>query len=205
MKNLIFLLIFCVTSYSQNKTVSKNKSFQIDLGFSKNGSGDLNGNSINFEYHNYFKPKWNYSIGLGSTIHNGQYDLYYKQGDREIDGSYRYVTAGYQLTSKLGFCFINSKKSDFGLRLGALLRYQSSSYPDEISTNYPPFYGFDFPLIDVKHYEPQKIFSAGGILQLYYNYNINEKLFVGSSGTFQTDSNEDAILQLSLTCGMRFN
>ena len=45
-----------------------NKSFQFDLGVSKNGSGY----SINSEFNNYFIKKMSYYMGLGATLHDGE-------------------------------------------------------------------------------------------------------------------------------------
>jgi hypothetical protein len=195
MKKILIILIIAMSSIAVAQKVHDlpNKSFQFDLGVSKNGSGDLSGYSINSEFNNYFAKKMSFSMGLGATLHDGETSV----SDRNnAISTLRYTVAGFQLTGKIGYSFIRNNKNDFGLRLGTVLRFQSYSTS---SIGYDSTEG-----IAIYNDSPQRTLAFGGIIQLYYNYNINQKLFVGTSGTFQTDTNGDAISQLSLTCGMRF-
>ena len=80
------------------------------------------------------------------------------------------------MTGKIGYSFIRNNKNDFGLRLGALLRFQSYSTS---SIGYDSTDG-----ISIYNDSPQRTLAVCGIIQLYYNYNMNQKLFVETSGTF---------------------
>jgi hypothetical protein len=191
MKKIVLVLsfAFCINAFAQQKN---NKSFQFEVGTSFNGSGDIKGYAINSEFNNYFKKKLSYSIGLGATVHDGEYSFY--NGNNSYS-KLNYTVGGLQASGKLGYSFIRTNKSDFGVRLGTILRFQSTS-SDNIQNNYGIVY--------IDNYEPLRRFSIGAITDLYYNYNINQKLFIGICGTFQIDSNGDTIRQFFLTCGMRF-
>jgi hypothetical protein len=199
MKKTIFILVMGINSIiiAQNTQDVTNKSFQFDVGVSKNGSGDIGGYAINSEFNNYFKNKWSYSVGLGATIHDGENTA----SDGSTITSLFYTVAGFQLTGKMGYSLVRNLKNDFGIRLGPFLRYQSYSTS---SIGYGYIAGSPNPGIQLYNEDPQQTFSVGGVLQLYYNYSINGKMFIGVSGCFQTDTNDDAISQLLLTCGMKF-
>jgi hypothetical protein len=201
---LIFLMAISTKIIAQNNQVILNKSAQIEIGISQNGSGDIGGFAINSEFNNYFKRKWSYLIGLGATIHDDAKPIYYNDsnGNYVVDSEYRYTIAGFQLSGKMGYSFVRNIKNDFGIRFGALLRYQSDS-SSGMATYYNP-QTYPFPVVRLDNNSPQSTFAIGGIVQLYYNYSINDKLFVGTSGAFQTDTNGDAISHLSLTFGTKF-
>lgn len=189
----VLLFVFCINAFAQQTT---NKSFQFEVGTSFNGSGDIRGYAINSEFSNFFKKKLSYSIGLGATIHDGEYSSYtYDNTGKQVFSTLNYTVAGLQASGKLGYSFIRSNKSDFGVRLGTILRFQSTS-SDNVENNSGTIY--------INNYEPLRRLSIGAISELYYNYNINQKLFIGISGTFQIDTNGDTIRQSFLTCGMRF-
>jgi hypothetical protein len=199
MKKIIFILVMGVSSVicAQNDQDLTSKSFQFDAGVSKNGSGDIGGYVINSEFNNYFKKKWSYSLGLGATIHDGENSA--SDGSKIV--SLFYTIAGFQLAGKMGYSLVRNLKNDFGMRLGPLLRFQSSSTS---SIGYGHIEGSPNPGIQLYNDDSQETFAVGGVLQLYYNYSINDKMFIGVSGCFQTDTNGDAISQLLLSCGMKF-
>jgi hypothetical protein len=205
---LVFL--FLSVSISVNLKAQKNipdskKSVQFDFGFGNHGTGDLKGLNINSEFRNFFKKKLSISFGLGATLHDGSFPVLYSDVNGNlIDGSYRYTTGGVQLTGKFGVSFIKSKANDFGLQAGPVLRYQSSSYFDELNVLYPAATGLPTPVIAIINKSPQKTFSLGGIGQLYYNYTINNNVFVGLSAAIQIDTNGDLLNQLAISCGLKF-
>lgn len=193
-------------SFAQNKYEIPRMSIQFDIGLGKNGTGDMNGFQINTELKKYFRKKLSFCFGIGATIHDGiSSNIYTGPQGELIDGSLRYNTDGLQLTTKLGLSFIRNPKNDLGIQIGGVFRYQSSSYPDIIATYYPgPSTGFPFPVMAIVHLEPQRIYSVGGILQIYYNYSLNDKIYIGTNAAFQVDTNGDVITQLNLACGMKF-
>ena len=207
LKHLI-LLILTFTQlgiFAQNKPEMPKMSIQFDIGIGKNGTGDMNGFQINTELKKYFRKKMSFAVGIGATIHDGfRSNIYTNTRGERVDGSLRYNSDGLQATTKLGLSFIRNQKSDLGMQIGSIFRYQSSSYPDEVGIYYPSLTGFPFTVIDIIHLDPQRIFAIGGIIQPYYNYALNEKIYIGANAAFQIDTNGDAISQLNLTCGMKF-
>ena len=206
LKYVFIIILFSISfeNYSQNSQAIPNKSAQIEIGISNNGSGDIGGYYLNSELNNFFKRKWSYAIGLGTTIHDYSSPIYYNDnnGNYIVDSEYRYTVAGFQLSGKMGYSFVRNNKNDFGIRLGTLLRYQSDS-SSGIATYYNP-QTYPFPVIQLDNDSKQRTFAVGGVVQLYYNYSLSDKLFIGTSGTFQTDTNGDAISNLSLTFGTKF-
>lgn len=202
---LLFLFLFIYTSVNAQKNIQDlKKSVQLDIGFGKHGTGDINGLNINSEYKRFFRKNLSISFGLGATLHDGAFPILYSDGNGNlIDASYRYTTGGIQLTSKVGISFIKSTINDFGLQVGSILRYQSSSYFDEINVLYPAATGLPMPVIAIINKSPQKTLSVGGIGQFYYNYTIKSNLFVGLSAAIQIDTNGDLINQLAVSCGLR--
>lgn len=200
------LIIICTILLTSSLSAqNKKNSLQIEIGKSTHGTSDAKGIAINSEYNHYFSQQWSYTIGLGATINDGEYGIMYvAQNGDIVDSSYRYDTSGIQLSGKLGWSFIRTKKNDLGLRLGSVIRYQTSSYFDELSVYYQLYPNQPVPLITLVNTNPQRTLAIGGILQLYYNYDISSKIYIGTSTCLQTDSNGDTITQLSAGCGMRF-
>ena len=207
MKSLVLLLFFFPALLcAQDTTTLLNKSLQIEMGTGLHGSGDLAGLTLNTSYTHYFRKKVSYTVEVGTSIHYGSSALYYTdKSGKNIDGSYRFTTAGIQLAGKIGLSVFRNKKNDLGLRLGPLVRYQSSSIPDRISTLFPAAgTGFDVPISFVSNESPQNTLSIGGVFQLFYFYSISNKIYIGPSAGFQIDSNGDTITNISLACGMKF-
>ena len=202
-----FLSIFTflqISAFAQNADAIPKMSIQFDIGVGKNGTGDMNGYQINTELKKYFRKKMSFSVGISATIHDGVFiNKYTDTQGGQIDGSLRYNTDALQLATKLGLSFIRNRKSDLGIQIGSIFRYQSSSFYDEAGI-YNGLPGIPFPIMYIIHLEPQRIFSFGGIIQPYYNYTLNEKIYIGTNAAFQIDTNGDAITQLNLSCGMKF-
>lgn len=203
---LLLLLFFPALLCAQDTTTLLNKSLQVEMGTGMHGSGDLTGLTLNTSYTNFFRKKVSYTIELGTSIHYGSSALFYVDNSgKNIDGSYRFTTAGLQLVGKIGLSFFRNKKNDLGLRIGPLLRYQSSSVPDRIRTIFPAAgTGFDIPISFASNENPQNTLTAGGVFQIFYNYSIANKIYIGPSAGFQSDSNGDTITNISLACGMKF-
>jgi hypothetical protein len=161
---------------------------------------------VSGEFEKYFSKKLAWSAEVGTTIHDGD-DLLLitdTNGKRE-DLSYRYTTAGLQVTGKIGFNFVKTKKVDFGIRFGGLFRYQSSSLADDITILFPLATGLNTPVLVVRHRSPQRTYSLGAMSQLFASYSIKQKIIVGLTTGLQLDTNGDTIFpQLSLTIGRRF-
>lgn len=207
MKPLLLFLFFLPALLSaQNTTTLLDKYLQIDIGTGMHGSGDLGGFTFNTSYTNYFRKKIFYTLEVGTSINYGASSLFYvNSSGKTFDSSYRYTTAGIQLVGKIGLSFFRNKKNDLGLRIGPLVRFQSSSVPDGVSTLFPAAgTGFDMPVSFFDYVTPQNTLAIGGVFQLFYNYSISNKIYIGPSAGFQSDSNGDTITNISLACGMKF-
>lgn len=207
MKSIALLLFFLPALLcAQDTAALLNKSIQVDAGTGMHGSGDLAGLSLNTSYTHYFRKKVSYTIEIGTSIHYGSSALYFTDNSgKNVDGSVRFTTAGIQLAGKIGLSVFRNKKNDLGLRLGPLVRYQSSSTPDSISIRFPAAgTGFNVPVTIIGNENPQNTLALGGALQLFYNYSISNKIYIGPSAGFQIDSNGDTISNLSLACGVKF-
>ena len=200
---LSLLLLSNLLSAQSNQSL--NNHVNISFGRSIHFSGDIPGIVFSTEFSKKIKKKISYSIALVGTIHDSEDPLFFSgPSGQQIDGSIRYVTAGVQTSAHLGYHFISTTKSDFQLRLGPLLRYQSSSLPDVVTIVYEPITGQPIPLIYFEQFEPQRQLTVGGSLQLRYDFTFNGKISLGLCGGFQIDSDGDNIAQASLSIGRRF-
>ena len=117
-----------------------------------------------------------------------------------------------QLNGNYGFSIIKKSKNDFGIGLGTVLRYQTTSINDEVmyiwpsSGGYGPgfFEKYPYVLMSIINTEPQQTFAVGASLNLFYNYNISKKILVGIVPAFQLDTNGDTFQNISLKAGYRF-
>jgi hypothetical protein len=104
----------------------------------------------------------------------------------------------------VGYNFLNSTKSDLLFRIGAVLRYQSSSYWDEVNVLYEPLTGLPFPVVVFRNSSPQRTVAIGGTTQIKYSFTTKQNITLGMLAGFQFDTNGDNISHLSLTIGKRF-
>lgn len=182
------------------------KSIALNAGIARHGTGDMKGLMFGFSYEKKFRPQISWIADLSTTIHDGQ-DLMLVTIENQPtqDISYRYTTAAVQLAGKVAYDFIRSPKVDLGVRLGTLLRYQSSSLANQVGVYYPIVTGYPLPLMLTIHTEPQRTFALGGQAQIFGNYNLNRKLAVGASLGLQLDTNGDTMFpQLLISVARRF-
>lgn len=199
------ILLFLMTSYSaMAQQNTRNPQIQVAIGRSTHSTGDMKGIIFNTEYQEYFNKRFSWSVSIGGTIHDGTYPLFYiDPSNKKIDGSVRYTTGGFQTMSHIGYSFIQTKKHEFQIKLGALVRYQSSSNFDQLGITYPTATNYPIPLVDFVNRTPQRTVALGGGSQLSYNYFIKNKIIIGFLAGFQVDTNGDNITNLSLTIGKR--
>lgn len=205
MKKLILLLLL-ITSFSLfSQTKLPKQQFEIIAGRSTHGTGDLRGLIFISEYSKYFTKKLSWTAALGGTIHDGSLPLFFNDpGSQSIDGSIRYTTAGVQTAGYLGYSFIRTNRHEVQVRAGALLRYQSSSYYNEVSVLYPLATGLAIPVNYFVNTTPQRTFAFGGSSELLYSYTFKKEISLGVLAGLQTDTNGDTITQTALTIGKRF-
>jgi hypothetical protein len=187
-----------------NQTNAQTKLLQFSAGTNLNGTGDSFGFSFFTEYSKKFKKNFTWSNSLGGTINDGTlYSIFYQTPSGQVsDGSIRYTTAGFQAASHIGYSFIASQKHDFQLRLGSVIRYQSTSLPDAVSLEYIP--GVPFPVVVLQNLSPLRTLALGGSGQLVYNYTLKSNICLGVLAGLQFDTEGDTISQLMFTIGKRF-
>jgi hypothetical protein len=149
MKTPLLIVFVTVTHLLNAQSTLVKRKLEVAVGKSTHGTGDIKGVSFATEYSERFKKRLNWTVGIGGTIHDGANPLFYDfPSGHTVDASIRYTTAGGQLTGDLGYSFIRTNNHDLKFRLGALARYQSSSYYDGAGIYYPGSgAGFPFPVV----------------------------------------------------------
>ena len=186
---------------------SKTESVQLVAGYSRHGSGDMNGIVFGVEYTRHFTKKFSLNYNIRATINDSKDEIIINNtaAGTSTDASVRFTTAGVQLGVNAGLNIISSGRSEFILRLGGFLRYQSASNgSDGYSVYYPAATGIPTVLIEYNNKTPQETFAFGGLFQLQYNFILKSKIFLGVIAGFQTDTNGDAIPQITLAIGKIF-
>lgn len=177
---------------------------QVLGGYSKHGSGDMNGIVFGAEYLRYYSKRFSVNYNFRSTINDHKHTYLVTSTSGTHDASIRFTTAGVQLGADAGLSFIRTPMHEMMISLGGFLRYQSASHGDDgYATYYPSTTGIPTVLFSLQNQTPQETFNAGGILQLRYMLTFNRKVVAGLSAGFQTDTKGDAIPQLGLTIGRR--
>ncbi len=208
-KNMKCLILYLVLAFFSNKVNCQSskegfiKVLNLNCGFIKHGTGDMNGLGLKSEYIKQFKNKLTWGIGIGATINDGNIPINYSSGGQNFDGSIRYTTAGFQPSFSIGYLLLGDFSNGVEIRIGALARYQSSSYYDDVTILYPAATGLPFPVNLFNNTSPQKTFAVGGMSEITYKYIFENKMILGIGGNLQIDSNGDFLSGLHLTIGLR--
>lgn len=202
---LIFVFIFFVcTGFSQLK-FNPNQFIGLSGGRSKHGTGDIRGVAFNTVYTKRFRKKISLSATVGGTLHDDSEVLFFTDSDgNTVDGSIRYTTGGIQSTFGVNYNFVQNRQNELYLGLNSLVRYQATSYYDDVSIIYPIVTGLPFPVISFINKTPARTFAVGGTIRAGYNYTTRKQIVFGIFGDFQMDTNGDVLSQLSLIAGKRF-
>lgn len=139
---------------------------------------------------------------FATGINNRATKLSYQVNGQTIDGSLRFITAGFQLGGGLGYNPV-FKNNELLLRLGPIFRYQSTNVGG-YSIYYPAATQFAFPLVAYDHHRPQKTYSFGGKLSAIYLRSFKKGILAGVNGFYQTDTNSDAVYGYGVTVGKKF-
>ncbi len=203
--SLVFVLGFS-SVIAQSANGNNRPNAFLSIGRSHTGTGDLNGFIFGFTYGEQMRNNLFWNASLESTLHDAETVDYFfiDESGNSFVGKSRYVTGGFQLISTLGYNVSLGSHHEIGLSLGPLLRYQSSSVPDAVSIFYPAITGLPQPVQIVEFTDAFKTISLGGTCRISYHYKINNALFLGLIGGFQTDTNGDTISYYSLLMGRRF-
>ncbi|MCF0054774.1 hypothetical protein [Dyadobacter sp. CY356] len=209
MKSIILsglLLGFSGSLFGQSVYSLPARILSTNIGIGKAGTGDIYGVIVGFEYEKHFRPKLSWSTEFATSIHDGSDQLLVTLDNQpQQDMSYRYTTAGIQLAGKLGYHFVRTKQADFGIKLGILTRYQSSSLSDDREILFPALTGYPLPVRILRNTDPQRTLAAGALLQLFARYTFKKNILVGATAGFQMDTNGDVIFPaFAVTIGKRF-
>lgn len=182
------------------------RMISANLGAGKHGTGDLYGLIVGFEYEQAFRPRLSWSTEFAATVHDGEDQLLVKRDNfPQEDMSYRFTTAGMQLAGKIGFHAFRTRIADVGVKLGAGVRYQSSSLADDSELIFPIATGYPVPVRVLRNTQPQRTIAAVGVLQLFARYTLRRNFALGGLLGGQVDTNGDTIIpQFSLTIAKRF-
>jgi hypothetical protein len=202
----LFLFSTLLISFITNAQMSLPKRhIQVYAGTSFNGTGDITGFAFDSEYGQYFKKKSSWYVGIGGTIHDTQWPIFYTdQSGKQVDASVRATTAGFQVSGLYGHSFVRKQKHEFLIKAGPLVRYQSTSYWDGFGVYNPIITNLPFPVVGFVNVSPQRTLALGGNLEFVYNYCISKKVSIGVLAELQTDTNGDTISQLLFSIGRRF-
>lgn len=201
-----FCLVMSVNAIGQSSQSLPGRFLSTSIGLSKAGTGDIYGVMIGFEFEKLFRPRLSWSTEFATSIHDGSDHLLVTIDNQpQQDLSYRYTTAGVQLAGKLGYHFIRTKRADFGVKLGILARYQSSSLSDDREILFPALTGYPLPVRILRNTDPQRTLAAGALLQLFVRYTLKQNIAIGATTGLQMDTNGDVMFPaLAITIGKRF-
>ncbi len=181
------------------------EAIQFIAGYSRHGSGDMDGIVFGADYTRYLSHTFSLNINIRGTINYDKDDYTYTNPTTHIrtDASVPFTTAGGQLGINAQLSVLRSKHHEIMFSLGGFGRYQSAS-PDGYSVTNPQTSGNPEFLFNFYNWNKQNTFAAGGLFQLQYHFTLSNNIMLGVAGGFQTDTNGDAIPQAGLTIGKRF-
>ncbi len=206
MRNLVFLILFCVVFSTYSQTSNKS-TLEFSFGWAKHGTGDIGGFIYGAQYQQSFGEKIYWVVGFEGTFHddpNGNQLFFEVEGER-FDSTIRFVTAGMQLVTGIKYNFFENKESTFGVYALPVFRYQATSINDLIDIEFPVITGLPVPVRIILNEEPSRTFSVGGAIRLNYNHTFKKGLYLGILTGFQADTNGDTVINAGLTFGKRFN
>ncbi len=205
MRLLFVSISLLLTTFLYAQTTLPTRTIQLYAGPSLNGTGDIVGFAFDTEYGKYFKKKSSWYVGLGGTIHDRQWPIFYNDREgNQVDGSVRATIAAVQVSGLYGYSFVRNEVNEFLVKVGPIVRYQSSSYWDGLTLYPPAGTGFPIPVVSFFNTTPQRTLALGGNLGFAYNYSISKKISIGILAELQLDTNGDTITQCLLSIGRRF-
>jgi hypothetical protein len=204
MKQLLFITLMLASTSLFAQADFREQSIRVMAGYTRTGSGDMGGLIYGAEWEKFFRYKVSWSLGFNGLIYDGENAIYTPNDpNRRSDGGLRYTTAGVQVVGHLGYSFIKTPVHDFKLRVGPLVKYQTSSL-DGYAVTYPLVTNYPEPVVTFYNPNPQRTVALGGSVQILYNYTIRNKISVGVLAGGQTDTEGDLITQLSVMVGRKF-
>lgn len=170
----------------------------------RHGTGDITGYSYGLRVHKPISKRFDLIASFEANLNDGEDTpfIWEHPNGNIYDSTIHDVLAGFQLNAGIGFNFINSNRHKFGINPSFFGRYQADSYFGESTIDYPTLTGLPYPIRYLIRHEPGRAYSVGGSLRLYYHYKIKDKFLLGINPGFQTDTNGDTMLFLTLSFGL---
>lgn len=209
MKNLLIFsfILSCFFSYGQDAIENDlPESLVFNFGRSKHGTGDIPGYQYGITYSQNFSKRAYYSIGFEGSLHDRkQIPFFYENPDGSITNStLNDVTGGFQLVGGIGYNFIASTHHNFGLGIGVLGRYQSTSINYVQETLFPALTQFPIPIRIISNDDKQRTITLGGVLKVNYYYKFTNNWLLGTTAAFQTDTRGDTLPYITIGFGKQF-
>lgn len=199
----IFLICFDAAAQITDTPLS-HKFISLSGGRSTHGTGDMIGVSQRVTYGQYLRRRLFWFSVIGADIHDGKELSITTQPDGStLDHSFRYTSGAIQLTGGVGWSFLRTNKSELGVKVGGVLRYQSSSYFDQLAVVFDPQKIGPYPATFILNTSPQRTYSVGVGPEAFYQQTIFRAIFGGLSAGFQVDSNGDVLTNISFSVGKR--
>jgi hypothetical protein len=194
---LVFTLFFEMAAAQQEVN-----SFQLSVGPSWHGTGDLRGFAVGVTYEHDYTKRFSLANGLTTTIHYGKDQAFNSlfPGISPEERLMRFTTAGIQLHSLAGLAILSTADHKLKVDAGVILRFQSTSYPAAYSY-YQDSTVFPEPFYVIYDIGKQNTLSPGYTFGLSYLTKISMQYQLGIKAFFQNDTNADAITGVSLTIG----
>ena len=201
---LVVILLFSCAVTAQ--TGLPKHLINVSGGYSKTGTGDLNGYILSAAYQQYLTKRISWSAGFGGTLHDGAEPVFYihPYTGKLVDGSVRYTTGGLQGFGHAGYSLVRSGRHEIQLRAGVVVRLQSTSLFDVLSITPAQVSGLPMPVVDFINNSRQQTISGGYSAQVVYNFTVQQKTTFGFLAGFQNDTGGDVITQLAFSAGRRF-
>ena len=205
MRKIIALFLFITSlSFGQETNLRQPVSIIAEFGINKHGTGDISGYSYGLRFHKPISKRFDLIAAFEANLNDREDLPFIFEGPNGniFDSTIHEVLAGFQLNAGVGFNFINSNRSKFGINPSIFGRYQANSVFSAIITDYPALTGLPFPIRFLIREEPGRTYAIGYSVRLYYHYKISDRFLVGISPGFQNDSRGDTMLITTFMFGL---
>ncbi len=200
---VLSIFFFSNNSFAQDKKTDNPVSIIAEFGLNKHGTGDQTGFLYGLRVQKPISKRFEIIASFEANLNDSENSPFIGEdlNGNTFDGTLHDVLAGFQFNAGIGFNLINLNRSKFGINPSVFGRYQANS---TLSSNidYPIITGYPVPIRSLIRDEPGRTYAVGGSIRLYYHYKISDKLLLGISPGFQTDSQDDTMLFTTLMLGL---
>ena len=206
MRQTFLLILLFLNFFVFGQTKLYKAQVMVGGGYSIHGTGDMKGLAFFTEYSKPIGKRTEWSINVMTTIHGDAFKVIVNNPDGSTDdNSFRYSNAGLQAGLKFGYNFVQSAHHQFKIQPGGFVRYQNSTFSDIYSFFINQSNGFPEPGFMFYNSSKQNTVTVGYGIDLSYNFIMSDKIMIGLKAGFQNDTNGDAVTQICLSVGRRFN